>query len=345
MGTNTEGLLHKLSTVAACLCGIAGVHSNDLMTSSCSLIFKDSEKRSPTGVENALRQMMVLDHIHDLKVLDSNMLIAKSIRLGDFEMMVTTLAIDLEMRLSDDARRLAETLTALFTSRELALFAPECRGARAIETGISHGMAFAISQEGLETHINADIRMRTFRRSMVALLFCLTDDEGVPVSIGSQNEVNSFRLPVKWSVQFDLERLAKFGRHDKVFLVFMQIGIFAILPQLDGVPPVRFLEAREAALLTQCFHGKKAFQGFGEPVSEHLQGGGWHLFFALSLELCFQFILVGEGTTLIIFLLGNGSHLIIDTTRFRQTGDELTVLDLIWVQAVLECSHERILQY
>ncbi len=344
MCTNAEGLLNKLPAVTTCLCGVTGVHSDDLMTSSCSLLFKNSEERTPTGVENGLGQVMVFHHIGDLKVLDGNPLIASSIGFSNVEVMISTLALDLEVCLSNVARCLAKPLTALLASAQLSLLTPECRGARAIETRIRNGMAFTIRQEGLEPNIDTDIRMLTRTGKVFSLRLRLADDKGVPMPICSQDKVNGFRFPFYRAMQLDLEQLAKFGRHDEVFLVFVQIHIFAILPELDTMPSVGLLEAGKATFLTQFFPGKEALQGFGEPVSEHLYRRGWYVFFALSLKLCFQFVLVGKGASLLILLLRYCSHLIIDTACFRQTGNELGMLFLIHEKTVLKCSHEGILQ-
>ena len=90
MRTYTQGLLNKLPTVTARLRGIARVHSNDLMTSSCSLLFKDREERTPTSIQNGFRQVMVLDHSGDLKVLNRNLLVAESIGPGHLKVMVST---------------------------------------------------------------------------------------------------------------------------------------------------------------------------------------------------------------------------------------------------------------
>jgi hypothetical protein len=70
MGSYRQTLLHKFPTcrVRAFPCRIAWVHSNDLMTSPCSLILKDVEECTPRGVENALGQMVIFHHIDDLKV-------------------------------------------------------------------------------------------------------------------------------------------------------------------------------------------------------------------------------------------------------------------------------------
>ncbi len=343
MRTNTEGLLNKLPTVTACLCGIAGVHSHDLMTSSCSLLFKNVEECAPTGIQNGFRQVMVLDHIRDGKVLNRNALVAESIGLSCLEVMVSTLAVDLQVRLGDITRCLAETVAFLLASGELALLASQSLLRGAIEAWISNGVPFTIRQEGLETHIDADIRMRASTWEVFILWLSLTDDERVPVTVRTQNKMYCLRGSHDLAVQLDLERLAYLSRHDEMLLVLMQIDIFAVLPQLDGVPPVRFLEAGEAALLTQFFHGKEAFQSFGEPVSQHLYRGGWYVFFALPLELCFQFVLVRKSTRFFIFLLGYRTHLIIDTTRLSQTGDKFGMLSLIDEKAILKGSHERIL--
>ena len=345
MGANTEGLLNKLPTVTACLCGIVGVHSYDLMTGSRSLIFKDIEKRSPGSIHDRFRQMMIFHHIRDLKVFHRNALIAFSIGFGDFEMMVSTLTVNLQVRFGNIARCLTKPLTAFLMARECTLLASKRLLRRAIETGVRDGLAFTVSQEGLQSNINTDVRMRTFTRSMVGIRFSLAHDERIPMSIRSQDKMDGFRLPFYWAMQFDLERLAQLGRYDEVFLVLMQIAIFAILPELDRMPPIGFLEAGETALLTQFFHGKKVFECLGEPVSKHLHRGGWYVFLALPLELCFQFVLVRKGASLLILLLGYCSHLIIDTARFCQTGDKFGVLLLIYEKAILKCSHTCILQY
>ena len=47
-------------------------------------------------------------------------------------------------------------------------------------------------------------------------------------------------------MQLDLEEMSDLLGHNEVFLILMQIAVFAILPQLDGVPAIGLFEAREA---------------------------------------------------------------------------------------------------
>jgi hypothetical protein len=51
-----------------------------------------------------------------------------------------------------------------------------------------------------------------------------------------------------------------------VFLILVQIDIFTILPQLDGMPLVALFEARKATFQSKLFAGKKPFEGFGEAI-------------------------------------------------------------------------------
>ena len=121
MRANRERLLHKLPTVAACLRGIAGVHSDDLMSSTCSLGFKDVEELTPARVHDGLGKVMVLHHSGDLKVFHRDMVIGLSVLLGDFEMVIVALALDLQMRLGG----FAVAITALLAAAHRTLFASE----------------------------------------------------------------------------------------------------------------------------------------------------------------------------------------------------------------------------
>jgi hypothetical protein len=72
MGSHRERFLHNLPTVVALLCGKPGVHSDDLMSSTCSLGSENVEERAPAGAENGFRKVMVFDHVEDTQVLNGN---------------------------------------------------------------------------------------------------------------------------------------------------------------------------------------------------------------------------------------------------------------------------------
>src|SRR4051812_26944119 len=97
MRTNAERLLYDLSALRALLGSEARVHSYHAMSSIFSFGTENFEECPPTGVHDAFRQMMVFDHIGNLKVFYDNALVPFSIRLRGLEMVISPLTIDLEM--------------------------------------------------------------------------------------------------------------------------------------------------------------------------------------------------------------------------------------------------------
>ena len=342
MSTNAEGLLNKLPTVAARLCGIAGVHSNDLMSSTFSLGFKDSEECSPGGVHDALGKMMVLDHIADGEVLNRDMVIVVGVLRSHFEMMISTLAANLQMCLGDIASRFPAPFAPLLAAAELPLLAPERLLRSAIETRVLNRVPFTIGQEGFQPDINADIGMLTGTWGMLICGVSFTDDESIPVSISTMNKMNRLGCPFDGAMQLDLEGFPNLSRDVQVFAVSIKprIAACAILPQLDGVPAIRLLETREAhARDTQLSARKEAFEGLGKSIRKHLYGRGWHMLTASAFELCSQIVLRGERALLYILSLDGLKHLIIELARLTQALHQQAGLFLIWIQAVFKCSH------
>jgi hypothetical protein len=246
MGADRQTFLYDLPTLVTFLTGETGVHSNHLMSSVCSFGLKNIEKRAPTGVENGFGKMRVLDQIEDTHILNHDMLIGLGIVLGNFEMMVAALPSDLQMRFSHIMSGFAASMTAFLPSAKGTLLASECLLRRAIETRIRNGVPFRVSKEDFQTYVNADVRMGTFRGYMFSLWFSLTDDQRVPMPIGPEYEVHCLRSTHDRPVQLDFEEVTKLLRDNEVFLVLMQIAIFAVLSELDGVPPIRLFEAGEA---------------------------------------------------------------------------------------------------
>ncbi len=192
MRTNTEGLLNKFPTVATCLCGEARVHSDHLMSSVSSFGFKNVEKRAPTGVHDAFCEMMVLGHVIDLKVFHGNMVIALCVLPGDLILEVPALSLDLEMGLRRALSSFASAMTAFLTTSNRPLLASQGFLRGTIKTRVLHGISRAIGQERFQTHVNADIRMFTSGWFVFDAWLHLAYDQGIPMSIGSQDQMHRF---------------------------------------------------------------------------------------------------------------------------------------------------------
>ncbi len=339
MGTHRQTLLHDLSTLVACLRGEVRVDSYHLVTGSLSLILKNSEKRAPTGVHDGFGKLMVLHHSGDSQVFNDNALIGLSIRLGRLKVMVTTLTVDLEMGLCCATSGFPASVTALLATGDHTLLASQGALTRAIETRVLNHVAFTIGQEGLEPHVNTDSGMLARRWQMLALWFSLTDDESIPVPISTIDKVYRPGCSLDGTVQLDFEEMPQLLRDNEVLLILVQIAIFAVLSQLDGVPTSRLFETREPNTRNVILFGsKKPFEAFCETISQHLYRGGWHLL-ALSFESIFKVILGWECTLLFIVLLDQCQHLIVDATGFDQALHEQSALLCIHEKAILKRSH------
>src|SRR5207249_6573478 len=148
----------------------------------------------------------------------------------------------------------------LLTTAKCALLTSQGSLRGAIEAGIVNRVPFTISPEGLQARVNADIRMGACRRGVFSLCLSLTDDEGIPVAIRTQDKMDGLRCALYWAVQLDLNGLTHLGSNDEVFLIFMPLGIFAVLPQLNAMPLVALIKSGEAHLHSKFFAGKKPFE-------------------------------------------------------------------------------------
>ena len=343
MGTHRQRFLDDFSTLVTFLAREARVHSNHLMTSSCSLIFKDVKECTPTGVHDGFSKVMVLGHVADNQVFYRDMVMGLSILLSYFEMEITPLPSNLEMRLSCIPGSLASAVTAFLASTQLALLASQGFLRGAIVARVLYGVALTIRQEGLQPNINADIRMLTDAGKMFRSRFGFTHDEGIPMSIRTQHQMHRLGCTLNGPMQLDLEEMPDLLGHDEMFLVLMQVHVFAVLSELDGMPTVRFLEPREAYTRDgMLLGGKKPLERRTQTISQHLNGGGRNMC-ALSLESNFQVILAWEGAFFLILGLDGLKHLIIDDARLFQALHEQMGLLLLHEQAILKCSHAYIL--
>jgi len=344
MRPDRQTLLHNLPALVTFLTGETGVHSNDLMTSSCSPIFKDIKELTPAGVENALGQMVIFHHIGNLQVFNGNVMIAFSIRFRGLEMVISALPLDLEVRLGNVLGSLTPSVAAFLAAAHCALLTSECPVRGAIKARVLNSVPFRVGQEGLEPDIKANVRVLTCTWQMLMLWLCFADNQGIPMPIGTQHEVNRLGSALDRAMQFDLEEVPHLLRDDQVVLILVQIAILAVLPEWDGMPSVGLFEAREPNTRdVMLFGDKEPLERFGETISEHLYRGGWHVL-ALSLESLFQLILAWERAFLLILLLDDRKHLIIEHARFLQTLHEHLLLQLIGIQAIFVCPHTAILQ-
>src|SRR6266446_1108001 len=343
MSTYRQRLLHDLSTFVTVLRGEARIDSSHTMPGSFSLVTEDVEKCAPTGVHDALSEMVIFHHVRDLKVFNCNQLIALGVRFCCLEMVIAALPIDLHVRLSHVLSSLPASMRAFLATTHGTLLTSQRTLRRAIEAWVRNGVPLAISQERFEPYINTDIRMLTDTWRMLSLWFSLTDDKRVPMPISTQDKMDCFGFALYRAMQLDFDGLTHLGRNDEVFLILVQVYIFPILPELDGVPLIAFLKARETYFQGKLFACKKTFERFGEAISKTLYRCGWDMLSATSFETSGEIILTRECTLFFILRFDRLKHLVIDMPGLAQALHEQMGLLLIWIQTVFKCPHRCIL--
>src|SRR5215469_3960640 len=122
MSTHRQRFLHDLPTLVALLRGETRVHSDHLMSSTCSLYFKDIEECAPRSVHDTLCQGMILHHIENSKLLNGNDPVLFSVLLCSLIVKITALTGNLEMRLSRALCGLTASMAAFLAAAQLALF-------------------------------------------------------------------------------------------------------------------------------------------------------------------------------------------------------------------------------
>ncbi len=75
VGTHTQRLLDHGATLRTLLTGELWYHGNDRDIMHRSIGFHLGQELSPSGIMNALREMVVLDHVADLQVFIGNQIV------------------------------------------------------------------------------------------------------------------------------------------------------------------------------------------------------------------------------------------------------------------------------
>src|SRR5262249_55480243 len=144
MRSHAHALLHVLPAAVALLRREAPGDSYDSMTSAFQPALRGFQERAPTRVVNALVQVMVAHHPRDVHVFDTDAAIVLRVAVGDPEMMVTTLARDLEVFAGDFTRGLPAALTARLAAAQRTLRVCEALLARALVARILHQAAVRV---------------------------------------------------------------------------------------------------------------------------------------------------------------------------------------------------------
>src|SRR5207248_3202120 len=124
MGSHRQRLLHKLATLGALLGGETRIDSDDLTTSTSSLVSQNIQKRAPSGVQNAFCQGTACQS-PNVQVFHHDGTIPIRVPFGRLKVKIAALALDLQMGFRHFPRHLLATVTALHASTQSPLLAAQ----------------------------------------------------------------------------------------------------------------------------------------------------------------------------------------------------------------------------
>ena len=334
MRSDRQRFLNVLATLGAFLRRVARIDSHDLTASTCSLATQDRHKRAPRGIQNALCQFRACQATQ-VQVLDNDCRIGIRIPFRGLEMKIAALALNLQMGLRHTARHLTTAATAFLARAQAALLAAQGRLTAPKEARVRDRVALTIGQKDFQADIYSDRPTLIVRRRLIALRRQFAHNQRIPMPISSFDQITGLRRTSQRTMHLDLDRAAQFSWNLEQAASGYEVD--PQLAQLDGVPLVAALEAREAPILVTM--GKKGFERFVQSVGKTLDGRGRNVCATTTLEQRGQVVLGQELAHLLIVRALTLQHLVVDVARFVETSIQAAALLSVWVQAILIGSH------
>jgi hypothetical protein len=326
------------------LCGVSGVDPAYVTPSSFSLGVKYVQEPSPTRVQNALAQSSVLDHTGDVEVFHHNQRIQQGVVMGNLEVKITSLALNLQVRLCHTSGGFLASSAAFLAAAQRLLFASQCLLRCTEEAWIWDGIAVTVGQEGREPNINPDSWSIIFCCCNINTRRCLTHNQRIPVTIGTIDQIDRLGRAFKRTVQLDLDASTKLFWHNQMPTIDSHITTSTPLSKLKGVPLVWLLEPRESNAWTTIRLSlmsmvPKELQRLVEPVSNCLQRGCWRVCTSGSRKDFIQIVSVRKRLRLTVVFLRVFQHRVVCVTCFSQALAQTTLLIVGGIQSILKRFH------
>lgn len=336
MRSYRQRFLNMLTTFEALLCRVVRVDSDDLTTSTRSLVCQNTQKRAPRGIQNALCQFRSRQTTQ-VQVFDNDQAICVYIAPGGLEMKVAALALDLLMRLCRAARHLTAATAALHSRTQSSLLAAQARLTGPKETWVLNHVAVAIGKKHLQSHVNTDRWPVINGMRQVANSLLFTHDQRIPMTIGPLDQVAGFWRPFHLAVALDLDCRAELARDAQQSPIKPYILAFGELAQVDAMPLIAAPKARKTPSIGFIF--QEVLEGFREAVSQALNRGRRNCSTTSAFEQRGQIVLAQKLTRFLIVLLLMSKHLVIQQARLIQARIKATALISVRIEAELKGLH------
>ncbi len=334
MRTDTEGLLHILTTVRTLLRSVVRCDGNKLAASMFGFALKIVSQYSPGCIGYGKGQTMVTYHVGRFQIFNNESLIVFDIVMRSFMQRVLALMSHTLMMARYSVFGFLMSVTSLLALRKLALGVGQFLSTLFRVFGVIDTLPIAVSDEVPNTHIQpySIIFLREWFR------FCLTDTLEVPAR-RAQHDTSKLKLANHRTVNND----ANTPTHLLRSLEPSIIQAVRCIPELDSIPSIRILEAGEANftafLVSTKEIRKRAVKAFKRSIYNHSRQVGV-LGFSMSLILFIDVQIFARLFVVSYQLLKTG---IVHLAGGYQHLHQGLLLLFIGSHSVLVCSHMRII--
>jgi len=157
MRPNAERLLNNRVAIRTFLAGIVRWYGDDRDLMQEPIAGKPLQENPPSGIMDRLGKLAVADHVLDLKVFIGNQVARRDERVCLFAGKIFALPLNFQMLLGQLLAGFHTTGRCLLLAGKSPLEPLESRLSFAIVPGVGDGIALRVSQEALESDINAQL--------------------------------------------------------------------------------------------------------------------------------------------------------------------------------------------
>lgn len=253
MFSRGERLAHSVTALRAILRRVGRIHFDHLATGAFSLVRQDRSELTPSGVANALGEMMIFHHPFNIQIFDGDRVEFSHHIKRRLVVEIRALALNLLVLLRQQLDRLASAIASLVrTARDSALRRLQFSLRLAQEFGIFDNLARRERGEILDSDINAN-RVAGLGKESGLILF---DGEDHIPAVRLALDHTGLDSPLDWAGETDATRA--------VFREMQLVGVEAkaALRIGEGIKARRGFESRIPRRFALLHAAKESVEGF-----------------------------------------------------------------------------------
>ena len=300
------------------------------ITSVFCFVIDKSQGHTPRGIVDRFGQVMILNHVLDLKVFHGDKAVGINYASGKLVSKVFSLVMNFKVMLGQKFTRFASVLAALFSTRHLSLGYSKFRFFYSEISRVIYDLSVRCHSEVFQSDINANLFIRDWQRFN---LYCVREN-CIPL-IAFPFESDGINFAFEGTMQPDFEK----ADIQNVEPIILNSDTIAISGECNRIKAVTTLESGISSFFTTFNPTKESFESLIQSAEYILTGTIVKLRYFWDFLAKF-FKLIG----LVIVVKANALHLVslftflkagvVKFTCYIQHPGQFVRLNLIWVETI-----------